>query len=556
MAAIQEKTKILVIDDERLIRLTMSAKLKLVGYTAVCVASIQEAVALLKDGGYKQFKAIITDIMMDNMDGFVFRDILRGMDPTIPVFFITALDPEEGSGFLKRILEDNYSFYLPKSVKAEMLVKRVQTIVNSRMVEEIIRDRTKEILDALNLASHVQLSMLPPRIQFTETDFYTTSWHPKEVVSGDLFEVMPLQGGGNLYILGDIQGHGTSAALSMMAVQSFLKQLPLRENISQSNPAHIANLMQNFFSNTLGAFSYMTALICIHHPKEGIVDWISCGAPDLILIDPHNPNLENINPENRGGMPIGMLPDTVYTEKNVVQTKIPPSALCVAFTDGVFDIYKDRTCYEQMPDDLRKKLQHELITEARLKGSVIAAPYKFLEACEAYGYGFLADDVTELIFGATLEKPGIMERSVPVNANAIDKMAQDIEKWCAAQGCNGDIITKVQVVFEEKLMNLHDHGFDIRDRSREQVCIRLKKSDTRMELTIWDCGTQESSLPVALGNTAVELELRNRSLSGRGRGRLMMREICSGIKRNRFGILNETVYFIPMDGQQKTGDEQ
>ncbi|MBQ6471983.1 MAG: response regulator, partial [Victivallales bacterium] len=123
----QKKTKVLVIDDERLIRLTLSAKLKLIGFTAVCVASTQEAVTLLNDGGYKQFKAIITDIMMGDMDGFVFRDILRGMDATMPIFFITALDPEEGSGFLKRIMEDSYSFYLPKAVKAEMLLKRVQS---------------------------------------------------------------------------------------------------------------------------------------------------------------------------------------------------------------------------------------------------------------------------------------------------------------------------------------------------------------------------------------------------------------------------------------------
>ena len=53
MTAQKEKAKILVIDDERLIRLTLNAKLKQIGYDAVCVASIPEAVVLLNDGGYK-----------------------------------------------------------------------------------------------------------------------------------------------------------------------------------------------------------------------------------------------------------------------------------------------------------------------------------------------------------------------------------------------------------------------------------------------------------------------------------------------------------------------
>ena len=48
------------------------------------------------------FSAIISDIMLGTMDGFAFRDIARGLDSSMPFFFMTALDPEEGSGFLKR----------------------------------------------------------------------------------------------------------------------------------------------------------------------------------------------------------------------------------------------------------------------------------------------------------------------------------------------------------------------------------------------------------------------------------------------------------------------
>ena len=159
MASQKEKTKILVIDDERLIRLLLNAKLKQIGCTAVCVASIPEAMVLLNDGGYKQFTAIITDIMMGDMDGFVFRDIVRGMDESLPIFFMTALDPEEGSGFLKRIMEDKYSSYLPKSVNPDVLIKRVQSVVNGRKVEELIKAKDKEIMEFLTLGAHLQRHM-------------------------------------------------------------------------------------------------------------------------------------------------------------------------------------------------------------------------------------------------------------------------------------------------------------------------------------------------------------------------------------------------------------
>ena len=544
MAAQKQKTNILVIDDERLIRLTLNAKLKLIGYTATCVASIPEAVALLNDGGYRRYKAIITDIMMGEMDGFVFRDIVRGMDESIPIFFMTALDPEEGSGFLKRIMEDSYSFYLPKSINPNLLLKRVQSIVDSRRVEELVREKDEEVQESLTLSARLQRKMLPLRAVTTGTDFYTYWWKPKNIVSGDLLEIMPLPAGGTLYVLGDIQGHGISASLTMMAVQSFLKQLRGGNELADATPATVANLMHHFFTNNLGTFSYMTALICIHRAEERIVDWISCGAPDLYLVDPLNPVSEDINPEKRGGLPIGLMSDTVYTQKDVVRTRLSPSALCVAFSDGVFDVYKDEDCHEQMPESLHFELLKELVSEARLNDSVTSAPYKFQLACEAYGYPFFADDVTELIFGARLRKPGILSRSVRMNSSDIDGEAQEIERWCTGQGWDPETITQVEVVFEEKMMNLYDHGFDVRDRAGELACFRLRKNEGHVELTVWDWGTPEPSMLVADGNAELELELRNRDFSSRGRGRLMVRKICEGIGRNRYGALNETIYRI------------
>ena len=83
------------------------------------VGNVEEAVTILKNNPHS-FSAVISDIMMGEMDGFVFRDIVRGMDHSMPFFFMTALDPEEGSGFLKRIVTDPLSYYLPKSVETEV----------------------------------------------------------------------------------------------------------------------------------------------------------------------------------------------------------------------------------------------------------------------------------------------------------------------------------------------------------------------------------------------------------------------------------------------------
>ena len=548
MTSLNEKAKVLVIDDERLIRLMLSAKLKQIGCTAVCVESIPEAVALLNNGGHKKFKAIIADIMMGDMDGFVFRDIVRGMDEAMPIFFMTALDPEEGSGFLKRIMEDGHSFYLPKSLRPDLLLKRVQSIIASRRAEDFIKAKDKEALEALTLGGHLQRKLMPPHIGVTDNDFYSYWWDPENIVSGDLLEIMPLPDDARMYILGDIEGHGTSAALSMMAVQSFLKLLPTIENLDNATPASVANLIQRFFVDNLGSLSYMATLICIHRPKEGVVDWISCGAPDLFVIDPADPEPKEVNPEKRGGMPIGMMQDTVYTDENVVRTAISDRALCVAFSDGVLDVYRDEDGHEPAPDSFLPELLREMLPEAERQDTIIICPYKFRLACSVFGYNYFADDMTALIFGTHFQKPGTLIKTVPMDPETIDEMAQQLEKWCTGQGWDPETITKVEVVFGEKMMNLYDHGYDAHDRAGEEACFRLKKVRNLVELTVWDWGTPEPSITVAAGNSELELELKNRDFSSRGRGRLMLRKICEGIERNRFDTLNETIYRIAMNG--------
>ena len=546
MADNHHEAKILVVDDEKLIRLTISAKLKMVGYESVAAASVEEAVAELKRHP-ASFSAIITDIMMGDMDGFVFRDIVRGISPKIPIFFLTALDPEEGGGFLKRILDDPISFYLPKAVSTDTLLRRVQQVVASHRVEMFIQNKIDEDRKSLELASHIQRSLLPVRAIMTPRGFYATYWHPMDVVSGDLFEAIPFGTGCYLYVLGDIQGHGTSAALAMTAVQSFLKNLTRIDGMPQMGPDAIANMLQKFFRSNLADVSYMTALVCMHRPLLGNVKWISCGAPDLIVMD--GGKRQEVNPEGRGGVPIGMFTDTIYTAKDVVETSLARSALCMANTDGLMDLSRDTDGNEKLPLQLSHELSANMTESARRDGDCIVSPAKCMKALAELGYDKFHDDVTLIVFGATDPVDGMYESTIRLLPNDVDGASKDVAAWCHEQGWPEEGISRVQLVLEEKLMNVYDHGFDDRDRLREVVSLRLKRQRDNAVLTIWDAGAEEPSIKVAAGDSGTAFEIANQNMSGRGRGRLIVRELCDGIERNRYPPLNETIYHIPLFGK-------
>ena len=550
------EAKILVLDDEKLIRLTVCARLKKAGYESIAVGSVDEAVSILKQH-HRSFCAIISDIMMGDMDGFVFRDIVRGIDPAMPFFFMTALDPEEGSGFLKKIIGDPMSYYLPKSAGTEVLIKRLQRVVGARRIQQFVERQVAEQRQSLRLAAHVQRSMLPVRAMMDDRCFYTTLWRPHESVSGDLYEAMQIDANRGLFALGDIQGHGANAALVMMAVQAFMRQI-VRTHAHDSAVSmieRIANELQKFFRANFTDISYMTAVIAVYAPPVGrdpgvdaptggSLAYIVCGAPDIRMFSPANLQVEDLNPEKRGGLPIGLMPDTVYTPADIVQVNLPPGAFCAAFTDGLYEFSKDDEGHEKMSAALIRKIAGELAEDDSRHGSIMSILGKFSTACDEFGYSKHQDDVTIVLFGPRRHLPGIYEATLPLSPEQVDAAAQDCGRWCTNEGWPADLVTRVQLVLEEHLMNIHDHGFDDQQRRRDVVSLRLRRRRDHAELTVWDHGRPMPSLKVAAGDADTTFTLLNNGMSGRGRGRLMMRQLCDGIQRQSFGTLHETSFFI------------
>ncbi|MHC5375202.1 response regulator transcription factor [Enterococcus sp. LJL120] len=148
---------LLVEDDTRLNKVILEV-LKQHGYQAQGYLLANEALTALDN---QNFDLIISDIMMPEIDGFAFANMVRALDKQIPILFMSARDDSlsKEKGF--RIGIDDY---LVKPVNPEELIWRIEAILrrvnisSEKKIElgQFILD--KKSMTALNDGEEIQLT--------------------------------------------------------------------------------------------------------------------------------------------------------------------------------------------------------------------------------------------------------------------------------------------------------------------------------------------------------------------------------------------------------------
>jgi len=147
--------RILVVDDEDLIREIICSVLKQAGFVCHPVTSGDQALATLKsDGGYS---VVVSDVIMNGMDGLTLLSKIRVDYPDIPVVMVTAV--HDISVALAAIRNGAYD-YLLKPFEREQLLASVRRAVEIRhlkaenlayqtKLESLVSARTEMLHQAL-----------------------------------------------------------------------------------------------------------------------------------------------------------------------------------------------------------------------------------------------------------------------------------------------------------------------------------------------------------------------------------------------------------------------
>jgi sigma-B regulation protein RsbU (phosphoserine phosphatase) len=180
------------------------------------------------------------------------------------------------------------------------------------------------------IASRVQAAILPGEVD-VEGLAISASMLPAEVVGGDYYDIIPVDGGCWLAI-GDVAGHGLAAGVIMLMIQSAVQSLVRlspraspRELVCALNGALYENIQ-----NRMKRDEHVTFCLARYSPDGGLV---FAGAHENILICREDGQCESIPPN---GAWLGLIED-VSTVTPDIRLQLGPGDVMLLFSDGVIE---------------------------------------------------------------------------------------------------------------------------------------------------------------------------------------------------------------------------
>jgi sigma-B regulation protein RsbU (phosphoserine phosphatase) len=200
-------------------------------------------------------------------------------------------------------------------------------IANLKRIELQARHSTLE--RDLEAAREAQQVMLPPAQGSRGPIAYASEMRPGLFVAGDMFDVVPLDGGRVAVCVGDVAGHGVGSAMLMALAQSYLHAQLVDKG--QAGPAVTAvnrfvaerSTAGRFASLWVGVFSKSASGGCrVEYVDAGHGHWLKSGGAGAASV------------EFRGEIPIGIEPEREFRDESL---ELGRGERLLLYSDGIVE---------------------------------------------------------------------------------------------------------------------------------------------------------------------------------------------------------------------------
>ena len=553
-SAFDRKYRVLLASQNELIRLSLEKFFEDTEFSLSLVYNRQEALEMIDR---EDFDVVIANINTKPHEVFLFRDEFRRSHERLPLLVMTPLFNLSDSKLLGHIVEDPHSYYIPENADRKFMLGKLRQVISSYHLINAVERLKGRINRNWIIANQLQQAMLPPWVYFGENYEFSYLYRPFTKISGDLFEWLPLGEDQALFIFGDIAGHGTHSALAMTAVQSFLKQIILLDKEKARHPALIAAEINDFFCTHLRNIVYMSSLIAYIDFKDNYLCYQNAGYVDITCVNADTGEFEDINPENRGSLPLGMVRNTVYTDEDNVEYHFSDSSVFLFASDGLNDLAKNREGTSYLDVSLCRKLSALLVTESQKDNKSVTVPFRVYHQLEQFGYIYPQDDLTMVLIRKSRlhEKDHVFSCRVPADKKAVDEICEAASKFVTEFYDDEVLSVNTELLLEEYLENVVFHGLNEYEKLNDYIAVKICAYEHEIKLIIWDHGREWNGLYMPQEEAEQSLEKLNINLMPHGRGVPIISKIATQISRQRYCGLNESIFIIQRNSASENTSE-
>ncbi len=306
---------ILLVDDDKLFRMIMVARLKKLGYRVFEAEDGEQGLAMLR---HLQPDLTILDWMMSKLSGPDVCELVR-QDPALKSIQIILMPGHDRPEDIEEGLDRGADGFMSKTASPQEIGARVHAahrttalLRNLACAHDVIKAKEQIMLAELQSAALFMESLLPepgvpaPGIQL--------SWHyqPSLMLGGDLFGVRRWCNDHLRFFILDASGYGVSAALRATALITFLHSDFLLEAVGSYDPSAIITEANRRFPLTSEG-EYFTLWVGDLHLPTWTLRLASAGHAGAILCSPHHPS-EWLSDTD---MPLGFDPESTFTTRPV-----------------------------------------------------------------------------------------------------------------------------------------------------------------------------------------------------------------------------------------------
>jgi sigma-B regulation protein RsbU (phosphoserine phosphatase) len=255
--------------------------------------------------------------------------------------------------FINNIEKPYLSLYKAKN-KLKAYAGNLNKLVDDRTKE--LYQMNKKLLEDLECARDIQKAILPDNLPNNEEVKFEANYYPAEAVSGDFYNVFKLDDHRIGMYIGDVSGHGVSAAmLTVFLNQSFKTTKEFEGNrLEIINPSKVLeNLYELYNKVNFKDEVYILVLYAIYDVKTMELEYSSAGMNVQPLIVKNNGEILEMDIK---GLPICNLIN-IYPADYVDKTiKLESGDKVFFYTDGLIELNNKRTGESFTKDDLKRLL--------------------------------------------------------------------------------------------------------------------------------------------------------------------------------------------------------